>query len=70
MLLAHYNQMMNLPRAEHSRKAQASELYESFVETLEILRDRKFMALLRKGIREAAKGKGIPWEKAKKKLGI
>ena len=46
------------------------ELYESIVETLEILGDEKMMATLRQGIREAAEGKGIPWEKAKKKLGL
>ena len=46
------------------------ELYESIVETLEILGDEKMMAALRQGIREAAEGKHIPWEKAKRKLGL
>ena len=46
------------------------DLYESIVETLEILGDEKMMAALRQGIREAAAGKGIPWEKAKRKLGL
>ncbi len=44
------------------------ELYESLVETLEILGDAKAMAELRRGIRELAAGRGIPWEKAKRKL--
>ncbi len=44
------------------------DLYESIVETLEILGDEKMMAALRQGIREAAAGKHIPWEKAKRKL--
>lgn len=44
------------------------ELYESIVETLEIMGDEKLMAALRQGIREAGEGKGIPWEEAKKKL--
>ncbi len=46
------------------------DLYESIVETLEILGDEKMMAALRQGIREAAQGKHIPWEKAKRKLGL
>ena len=44
------------------------ELYESIVETLEILGDERMMAALRRGIREAAAGKIISWEKARKKL--
>lgn len=44
------------------------DLYESIVETLEILGDEKMMAALRQGIREAAEGKHVPWEKAKRKL--
>ena len=46
------------------------ELYESIVETLEIMGDEKLMAVLRQGIKEAEEGKGIPWEEAKKKLGL
>ena len=46
------------------------ELYESIVETLEIMGDEKLMAALRQGIKEAEEGKGIPWEEAKKKLGL
>ena len=44
------------------------ELYESLVETLEILDDKEMMAALRRGITEARAGKGIPWEAAKKGL--
>jgi prevent-host-death family protein len=44
------------------------DLYESIVETMEILGDEKLMSDLRQGIREIAEGKGIPWEEAKKKL--
>lgn len=46
------------------------DLYESLVETLEIMGDEKMMASMRQGIREAAEGKSIPWEKAKRKLGL
>jgi antitoxin YefM len=46
------------------------DLYESIVETVEILGDEKMMVALRQGIQEAAAGKGIPWEKAKRKLGL
>lgn len=45
------------------------ELYESIIETMEILGDEELMAALRQGIREAEEGKGIPWEQAKKELG-
>ena len=44
------------------------DLYESIVETLDILGDAEAMAALRQGIREIAAGKGIPWEQAKRKL--
>ena len=44
------------------------ELYESIVETMEILGDEELMADLRQGIREAEAGKGIPWEQVKKRL--
>ena len=44
------------------------ELYESIVETLEILGDEKMRSALRRGIDEIAAGKGVPWEKAKRSL--
>jgi len=44
------------------------DLYESLVETLEILGDEEMTGALRKSIREAAKGKTIPWERAKRRL--
>jgi len=36
------------------------ELYESIVETLEIMGDRDLMLALRQGIKEIEEGKGIP----------
>ena len=44
------------------------DLYESIVETMEILGDEKMMAAFRQGVREMLAGKLIPWEKAKRKL--
>lgn len=44
------------------------DFYESIVETMEIMGDEKMMGALREGIREAAKGRSIPWETAKRKL--
>ncbi|OGW80609.1 MAG: prevent-host-death family protein [Omnitrophica bacterium RIFCSPHIGHO2_02_FULL_51_18] len=44
--------------------------YEALVETLEIMGDNDMMAALAQGIREFKEGKGIPWEKAKGKLGL
>ena len=46
------------------------ELYESIVETLEILGDEDLIATLRQGIKELEEGKGIPWEEAKRALGL
>ena len=46
------------------------DAYESIVETLEIMGDEKSLAELRKGIKELRDGKGIPWKKAKKQLGV
>ncbi|MEW6545103.1 MAG: type II toxin-antitoxin system Phd/YefM family antitoxin [Nitrospirota bacterium] len=43
-------------------------LYESLVETLDILEDEDLMAALRQGVAEAEAGKSIPWEDAKREL--
>lgn len=45
------------------------EEYEAIVETLEILGDEDLMTSLRQGIKEARRGKTIPWEQAKRKIG-
>lgn len=44
--------------------------YEALVETLEVLSDPELMTALRKSIKEAKQGKLIPWEQAKRKLGL
>ena len=44
--------------------------YEAIMETLDILSDEEMMAALRQGIKEAKAGKGMPWERAKRKLGL
>lgn len=46
------------------------ELYESMVETMEIMADQELMADVRQGIKEYKAGKGIPLEEAKKRLGL
>ena len=46
------------------------ELYESLIETLEILGDPELMDALRQSIKEVEAGKGIPWEDAKRELGL
>ena len=48
----------------------SSDLYESLVETLEVMSDKKLMADFRKGVRELKQGKGIPWEKVKADLDL
>jgi antitoxin YefM len=46
------------------------EFYESLVETLEILGDEALMQSLRQSLKEARSGKTIPWEKARRDLGL
>ena len=46
------------------------ELYESIMETLEIMGDAELMAAFRQGVKEMAEGKGRPWEDVKKELGL
>ena len=46
------------------------ELYEALIETLEILGDPELMDALRQSIKEVEAGKGIPWEDAKRELGL
>ena len=41
------------------------ELYESIMETLEIMGDEDLMATLRQSIKEGAVGETIPWETVK-----
>jgi len=51
-------------------KLISAELYESLVETLEILGDESQAARLRQALREIEKGRGIPWKTAKRRLGL
>jgi PHD/YefM family antitoxin component YafN of YafNO toxin-antitoxin module len=46
------------------------ELYESIIETLEIMGDQELMATLRLAIQEVAEGKTIPWEQVKRELNL
>jgi len=46
------------------------ELYESIIETLEILSDEEQMKALRKSIDEARQGKLVPWDTVKKGLDL
>ena len=46
------------------------ELYESIMETLEVMADEEMMKALRQGIKEMKEGKTVPWEKVKEELGI
>lgn len=46
------------------------EEYEALVETLDVLSDPELMATLRQSLKEVKQGKLIPWEQAKRKLGL
>ena len=44
------------------------DLYESMVETMEIMADKDLMEQVRRGIKEYKAGNGIPLEEAKRRL--
>lgn len=46
------------------------ELYESLLETMEILSDEDLMQSLRKSLQQAKEGQLIPWEKVKEELSL
>jgi PHD/YefM family antitoxin component YafN of YafNO toxin-antitoxin module len=46
------------------------ELYDAIAETLEVMGDKELRALLRKSIEEMDKGEAIPWDEAKRELGL
>ena len=46
------------------------DLYESVVETMEIMSDPEMMAAFRQGVKEMEEGKAIPWEQVRKELGF
>ena len=45
------------------------ELYESLLETLEVMGDAQLVPLLRKSLDEAVAGQTVAWETVKKQLG-
>ena len=45
------------------------ELYESFIETLEVMGDTELMTAFRQGVQELQEGKGEDWDNVKRKLG-
>lgn len=46
------------------------ELYDSIVETLEIMADPELMTVLRHSLRQAEDGQVIPWETVKQETGM
>jgi antitoxin YefM len=48
----------------------SAEVYESIVETLEVIADEKTFAKLRRAVREIEAGKGVSWSDARKELGL
>jgi antitoxin YefM len=45
-----------------------AELFETIMETLEIMGDPEQMKALQKGIKEMKEGKTIPWDEARRRL--
>lgn len=46
------------------------ELYESLMETLEILGDQTLMTAFRKSVKEARAGRRVAWERVKRELDL
>lgn len=46
------------------------DLFESVMETLEIMGDPQLLKDLRRGLAEAASGKTVSWNRARKQLGL
>ena len=46
------------------------DLYESVIETMEIMSDPEMMAAFRQGVKEMEEGKAIPLEQFKRELGL
>lgn len=46
------------------------DLYESLIETLEVMGDAELMAAFRQGVQELQEGKGRDWEDVKKDLSL
>ncbi len=46
------------------------DLYESVLETMEIMSDPEMMAAFRQGVKEMEEGKAIPLEQFKRELGL
>lgn len=58
---------------KHGRPAAvllSMDLYESLLETLEILGDEELMKQIRKSMADAAEGRTTPWEDARKTLDL
>ena len=67
--LAEGNQAIALTRRGRPVMALMSwDLYQSILETLEIMGDPDLMSALRQSIKEAAEGKVIPWGTVKAEL--
>jgi PHD/YefM family antitoxin component YafN of YafNO toxin-antitoxin module len=48
----------------------SAEVYDAFVETLEIVADEDAFAKLRRAVKEIETGKGISWSEAREELGL
>jgi PHD/YefM family antitoxin component YafN of YafNO toxin-antitoxin module len=48
----------------------SAEVYESIVETLEVMADENNYAKLRRAVKESEAGKGVSWSDARKGLGL
>ena len=77
------SKLTSLPRALHDKNTVTItsrgkpvlavipwELFESITETLEIMGDETLIKMIRQGVKDLKHGKGIPWNEAKRQIGL
>ncbi|OGV97102.1 hypothetical protein A2W24_00135 [Microgenomates group bacterium RBG_16_45_19] len=65
----HLRQFTVTLRGKARAVIMSAEEYEGWLETLELMADRKASMGIEQAVRDLDEGKGIPWKKAKKQLG-
>ena len=67
------NQQKAIALTRHGKPVLALmpwDFYDAIQETLEIMGDPQLLASMRRGIQEVAEGRAIPWEEARRELGV
>lgn len=57
-------------RGQAKAVIMSAEEYDGWLETLDVMSDKRLVTDIRRGVKELKTGKGVSWEIAKKKLKI